>query len=68
MMQQLWTKVHLGFVFDKHQLEVETLDSKVAKGIMNIIWADFKQILISIFSFFTTIKTQEAYDKLFFCC
>ena len=30
MSQQAW------FVFDKHQLEFETLDSKIAKGIVEI--------------------------------
>ena len=32
---------HSGFVFDKHNQEFETLDSKIAKGIMEIIPVDF---------------------------
>ena len=34
---------HSGFVFDRHQLDFETLASKIAKGVMKIIPADFKR-------------------------
>ena len=32
-----------GFVVNKHHMESETLDSKIAKEIMKIILADFKK-------------------------
>ena len=34
---------HSWFVFDKHQIEFETLDSKSTKGVMKIISAEFIQ-------------------------
>ena len=34
---------HSGFVLDKHQIESETLYSKIAKAIMKIIPAEFKR-------------------------
>ena len=34
---------HSGFIFDMHQMEFETLESKIAKGITKIIPADFKR-------------------------
>ena len=32
---------HLGFIFDKHQIEFETLDSQIARGIMKTLPAKF---------------------------
>ena len=32
-----------GFVFDKHQMAFETLDSKIAKGIMKLIPTELKR-------------------------
>ena len=37
---------HAGFVFDRHQMEFETLDSKTAKGILKIIRAELKRRII----------------------
>ena len=34
---------HSGFIFGNHQLEVETLHPKIAKGIMKIIPTEFKR-------------------------
>ena len=34
---------HSGFTSDKHQIEFETLDSKIAKGIMKTLPAEFKR-------------------------
>ena len=36
-------KDHSGFIFDKHQIECETLDSKTTKGIMKTFPAEFKR-------------------------
>ena len=33
---------HSGFVFDKHKLEFQALNSEIAKGIMQLIPADVK--------------------------
>ena len=38
---------HSGFVVNKHHMESEILDSKIAKEIMKIILADFKKRSIS---------------------
>ena len=38
---------HSGFVVNKHHMESEILDSKIAKRIMKIILADFKKRSIS---------------------
>ena len=34
---------HSGFVLDKHQMEYETLDSKIAKGMLKFIPTDVKR-------------------------
>ena len=58
---------HSGFVLDEHQIKFETLDSKVAKGIVKIILSEtqyktkcpmltVRQIMCQIFSFSTSIK------------
>ena len=38
-----------GFVFDKHQTELKTLDSKTAKGILKIVLLEFKRMIYVIF-------------------
>ena len=44
MSQQAWkTWDHSVCVFDKHQMKFETLDSKIAEGLMKIFLADFKR-------------------------
>ena len=42
--QALGEMDHSLFVFDKHQMEFETLDSKLAKGIMKICPTEFEQM------------------------
>ena len=34
-----------GFAFDKHQMAFETLDSKIAKGIMKLIPTELKRMI-----------------------
>ena len=34
-----------GFVFDKHQMKLKTLDWKIAKGILKIVPVEFKRKL-----------------------
>ena len=44
MLQQAWETWTIQVVFDKHQVEFETLDSNTDKGIMKIVTpADFKR-------------------------
>ena len=42
-MPQAWETWTIQVVFDKHQVEFETHDSNIDKGIMKIVPADFKR-------------------------
>ena len=55
---------HSGFNFDKHHIECEILDSKVAKGIFKIIPTELKRKIyfldeIQVFLFFHINKIRE---------
>ena len=55
---------HSGFIFDKHHIECEILDSKIAKGIFKIITTEFKRKIyfldeIQVFLFFHIKKIRE---------
>ena len=52
------------FIFDKHHIEFETLDSKIAEGIFKIIPIEFKSKIYvleetQVFLFFHVSKIQE---------
>ena len=52
-----------GFVFDKHQVKLKTLDWKIAKGILKIIPVEFKRKLYVFFGDTQYKKMSNAHQE-----